>query len=94
MLGAQAASAAEPDATHSSKTAKLVGHAPTKTRATLAKDRADAPQHRAAPWTPLAVEPVGPAVGPQHESAEAALVPASPRLDYDAPAPQGRAPPQ
>ncbi|MDN5853806.1 MAG: hypothetical protein L0K86_13365 [Actinomycetia bacterium] len=94
MLGTQAASASEPDSTHSSKTENLVGHPATKTRATSVKDRADSPQHRAAPWTPLAIDPVESAIGPQNQSAEKTLAPTSPRVEYDAPTPQGRAPPR
>jgi|SRR5690625_4149469 len=94
MLGTQSAAAAEPDSPQSSAAKKLAGHTPTKTRATTAKDRADTPQHRAAPWTPLALAPAAHAIEPSYQLSEATVAPTSPRLDYDAPTPQGRASPR
>lgn len=94
VLGTQSASAAEPSATHTAATERFVGHQPTNTRATSVKDRADAPQHRAAPWAPLAVVPANARVTHRPRPVESKLAPPTPRLGYDAPTPQGRAPPR
>lgn len=94
VLGSQSASANEPDAAHSVETEKLVGHQPTNARASVVKDRADAPQHRAAPWTPLGVVPSNPSVAYEPGPVQSTLAPPTLHLAYDAPTPQGRAPPR
>lgn len=94
LIGAQASSAAAPASGHTTETEKVIGHQPTKTRATTVADRADAPQHRAAPWTPLAVVPTPPEVADRSVIVTTVITPSAPRLAYDAPAPHGRAPPR
>lgn len=94
MAAPLSASAAEPATVQAAEADKPLGHQPPKTRATTVADRSDAPQHRVAPWTPLAVVPAEPTAAQQIPPTESTTAPSAPRLSYDAPTPQGRAPPR
>ena len=95
VVGQAESAAASPSADRQSVSAdKLVGHQPAKSRVTTVGDRSDAPQHRAAPWMPLALAPdEGAFAGPERGTGRFDAPP-TPWQAYDIEAEQGRDPPK
>ena len=93
VSGASAASAA-PTTTHTVGAEKIVGHQPTETRVSVGGERSDQPQHRAAPWSPLAVTADEVTLDHPSQRVRAAHSAAVQWHSYDLTTPQGRAPPR
>ncbi|MGH3359913.1 MAG: hypothetical protein ACRDO7_14020 [Nocardioidaceae bacterium] len=93
VVGAHTASATEArSAGHTVGTNVLAGHQPNDVRVTPT-DRSDAPQHRAAPWTPVADAPDAGALVEADGAVEHGIDANDAWHPYDVTPAHGRAPP-